>query len=363
MSLPRSIPALAAAWFALLFSACSATGGLFSGEDALDPDEVPAALAEAEAALARDDAQASVELLVPASRAVGLAPELRDRVQVDLEKSAQRRIAQLSGPDSDPDDLAALVDLELPRQIAVQAGLAAARRYVDTGVPVEAYDLLKRLDDRFPLHHERVASGNLMADIGLSLTDDTPTLFGWFDTLGEAQEILEYVILKTPWARRCDEAYMALSVLYENDEEWRLAIERAEGLVLNHPASPLAIPAQARVPALRLAMIASPEYDRQELDRARQELQEWLVTHGANELEPKVRLDLADCLARLCESDLEISRFYDTVGNAFGAQRHARRAIEEARDAGDAERLRRAEEWQRALPPAKNPITGTEALP
>lgn len=357
----RPIPAFAAAFLLQLLAGCSSTN-LFTS-DALDPEDVPAALAEATAALARDDAQEAVELLVPASRAIGLAPEVRDRVQIDLERSAGRRIEQLSGPDSDPDDLAALVELELPRQIAVQAGLAAARRYVEVGEPMDAYDLLKKLDERFPLHHERVASGNLMADIGLSLKDDTPTLFGWFDTLGEAQEVLEYVILKTPWARRCDEAYMALSVLYEQDEDWDLAIERSEGLVLNHPGSPLAIAAQARVPELRLRKLASPEYDRQELDRARQELQEWLVAHGSDDLEPKVRLELADCLVRLCESDLGISRFYDTVGNAFGAQRHARRAVQEARDAGDDERLKRAEEWQRSLPPAVNPRDGTETLP
>lgn len=359
--LPRSIPAWAAAILLLFLASCSSTG-LF-GSDALDPDEVPGALKEADAAMARDDAQEAVELLVPASRAVGLTPEMRDRVQIDLEKSAQRRIEQLSGPDADPDDLAELVELELPRQIAVQAGLIAARRYVAAGEPMDAFELLQKLDTKFPLHHERVAAGNLMADIGLSLADDTPTLFGWFDTLGESQEVLEYVILKAPWARRCDEGYMALSKIYEQDEEWTFAIERAEGLVLNHPGSPLAITAQARVPELRLRMITSPEYDREQLERARQELQEWLVAHAANALEPKVRLQLADCLVRLCESDLNISRFYDTVENPFGAQRHARRAIAEARDAGDAARVKRAEEWQRSLPPATNPLDGTETLP
>jgi outer membrane protein assembly factor BamD (BamD/ComL family) len=152
-------------------------------------------------------------------------------------------------------------------------------------------------------------------------------------------------------------------VLYENSTEWPLAIARAEGLVLNHPGSPLAIAAQARAPELRLKRIQSPEYDRQELERARQELQEWLVTHSTNVLEPKVRLDLADCLVRLCESDLQISKFYVTVKNPFGAQRHARRAIEEARDSGDAERLAAAEAWQLTLPPATDPITGSEVLP
>ncbi|MBL8862108.1 MAG: hypothetical protein JNK02_08855 [Planctomycetes bacterium] len=354
----RLLPFLAA----VLLAGCSSTGGLF-GSDALDADEVPAALEAAQAARAAGDPGRAVKLLAPASRARGLAPELRDRVQVELESSAQARIEELSQPGTDPDDLAELVELGLPRQIAVQAGLAAARRYVESGEPMDAYDLLKRLDDKFPLHHERLASGNLMADIGLALSDDTPTLFGWFDTLGESQEVLEYVILKAPWARRCDEAYLALSRMYEADRNWQLAIARAEGLVLNHPGSPLAVAAQARVPKLRLQMLASPEYDRQELERARRELQEWLVTHTASDLQEEVRLDLADCLARLCESDLMISRFYDKVGNAFGAQRHARRAVEEARDAGDAQRLARAEAWQRGLPPADNPVRPGEALP
>ena len=127
--------------------------------------------------------------------------------------------------------------------------------------------------------------------------------------------------------------------------------------------SPLSIPAQARVPSLRLLKLTSPEYDRQELEKARQELQAWLVTHTASTLEPRVRLELADCLARLCESDLQISRFYDTVENPFGAQRHARRAVQEARDAGDSERLARAEEWLASLPPAVNPRTNTDVLP
>ncbi len=346
----------------LASSGCSSTG-LFSGHDGLDPEDVPPALVEAEAALARDDAQKALEILGPASRSIGLTPEVRDNVQLQLEKAAQRRIEQLSGPDSDPDELADMVELELPRQIAVQAGLAAARRYVDMGEPMDAYDLLKKLDDKFPLHHERVASGNLMADVGLALTNDTPTLFGWFDTLGEAQEVLEYVILKTPWAKRCDEAYWALSASYEVDQNYRLAIERAQGLVLNHPGSPLATPAQARVPQLRLSMLASTEYDRQELTVTRQELQEWLVRHGGHELELQVRIELGDCLRRMCESDLLISRFYDTVDNPFGARRHAQRAIEEARDAGDAERVAKAEAWLASLPKAVNPLTGTETLP
>jgi hypothetical protein len=343
---------------------CAGCSSLFGGGSAgMDAERVPGAITEAEQALKRDDADRAMELMSSASRSTGLPPETRDRVQGLLERSAQRRIEQLSAPDSDPDDLAELVELELPRQIAVEAGLAAARRYVAIGEPMDAYEVLKRLDTKFPMHHERVAAGDMMADIGLSLKDDTPTLFGWFDTRGEAQEVMEYVILKAPWSHRCDQCYAALSQMYEEDGEWALAIERAEGLVLNHPGSPLAPQAQARVPQLRLARLRSPEYDRSELSKARAELQEWLVGHPGHELEPTARLQLADCLRRLCVSDLTISRFYAKVDNPFGARRHALRAVEEARDAGDAEREREASEWLAGLPAVNNPVSGTGTLP
>ncbi len=343
-----------------LWAGCST---LWGGDQGMDPARVPGAIVEAEQALARDDAARAMELMGSASRTRGLSPQTRDRVQVALEQSARRRVEQLSAPGSDPDDLAELVELEVPRQIAVQAGLLAARAYVAQGDPMDAYRLLKRLDERFPLHHERNAAGDLLADVGLSLKDDNKTLFGWFDTRGEAQEILEYVILRTPWARRSDECFFALSRLYEDDREWDLAITRAEGLLLSHRTSPLAPEAQARIPRLRLRMLRSPEYDRSQLERARVELQEWLVTHPGHAFEPKVRLDLADCLRRLCESDLFISRFYARVDNAFGARRHAERAVAEARDANDPERVRATEAWLATLPPVQNPVTKTEVLP
>jgi hypothetical protein len=238
----------------------------------------------------------------------------------------------------------------------VTAAVRAAVLLRDRGEPMEAFELIKRVDAKFPLHHERVAAGDLLAGIGLSLAKDEPTFLGLFDTRDEAQEVLEYLILNAPWCPRCDEAYATLAELYAQDEEWRLAIERLEQLVLHHPASPLVPSARLRIPSIRLEAHKSPEYDRSELLRARRELEAWLRDHPGDERQREARVQLADCLLRLADSDLAIAEFYRRVDDPYGARLHAERAVEEALAAGDEGRAGRARSLIAALPERRAPV-------
>lgn len=326
-------------------------------------EDAPKAMQKAEIALDRQDAEKALAWIRAALASPGLPTEQRDRAQILLESAAQMRLEQLSTPQSDPDDLADLVDLDLPRQIAVTAGMRAARRMFEKGEPMDAFKVLKKLDKKYPLHHERQAAGDLLVEIGLSMKDDGPGWLGLFTTRDEAQEVLEYAILNAPWAKRSDEAYAALSKLYEQDRDWSLAIDRAEKLVLNHPNSPLRKAIQAHIPELRLEALKTPEYDRTALVKARSELEEWLTAYKGDELESKVRLDLADCLRRLCDNDMIVSRFYARVNNAYGARMHAGRAVEEAHDAGDDTREKTAQSWLAELPEAKDPLAGQGNAP
>lgn len=330
----------------------------------LEPEEVPDALAQAEQALARGDSETAIEWMLAASRARGLPVEMRDRVQVQLEKACAQRIEALSADPEGADDLADMVDIDLPRQLAVEAGLRAATRMVEEQRDLDAYDVLKKLDTKFPLHHERQRAGDLMCDVGLRAIADGAGFLGFWSHQDEGQAILEYVILNAPWAKRCDEAYLALYTFYEDDHEWNLAIERAEQLVLNHPASTLRPAAQARVPHIRLASIKSPEYDRGALSKAQFELQEWLLAYaGQHELEQTVRIELGDALRRLSDNDMLVSRFYHRVDRPYGARRHAERAIVEAHEAGDERRVAAASEWLAELPAAADPREAAGAAP
>jgi hypothetical protein len=346
MRCPSAFRAFALSLVPLVLGGCAIVPSWAGGGNipkALEPAKVPEAIKTAEHDLEKGRTEQALERMRAASLAKDLEPELRDQVQRVLEKAAEKRIAELSAPGSDPDALADLLDLDLPRQIAVTAGLRAARMELEAGHGTDAFELVKKIDKKFPLHHERIASGDLLADIGFSLLTARTGWFGWFSGRDDAQEVLEYLILNAPWCSRCDQAYWKLADLYEEDRRWSLGIERLEQLVLNHPTSPLRPAAQARIPRLRIASIESPEYDRAALIRARGELETWLRGYAGHELEHSVRLALAECLTRLAENDLTVAGFYARVGSPGGVRHHATRAVEEATSAGDASRVARAE--------------------
>lgn len=318
----------------------------------LDPDRVPHSIERAQTELAAGNTQRALKWMRSASESSGLATEMREEVQRLLETAADRRIQELSLPGTDPEELADMVDLGLPRQIAVSAGMIGARKMFEAGDAMDGYRLLKKLDQKFPLHHERVAAGDLLVEIGLWLVEHGRGFWGLYKSTDDAQEVLEYVILTEPSATHCDEASAALARIYETEREYKLAIDRHNQLVLDHPQSPLKPWSQARIPHLRLVRHRSPEYDRSELLKARTELEEWLASYAGQEHETEVRIDLGDAWWRLSRSDLVIADYYTTVGNAFGARHHASRAVEEARLAGDEDLVREAEATLKRLPAA-----------
>ncbi|MFN0245167.1 MAG: tetratricopeptide repeat protein [Planctomycetota bacterium] len=359
---------------ALLFApACATVGSWMPGgperiPSKLSADEVPHALEEAEKELAKGDSERALEWMRAATVATGLPADTRERVRVMLDRASEQRVRDLSKPDSDPEDLGDLVGMDLPRQIAVSAGLEAARRMLADGEPMDAFHLVKKIDTKYPLHHERQAVGVFLGDLGLELSEDHSKFLFFYDRQEDAAEVLEYLILNYPRAPRCDEAYQTLARIYADDREWSQAIDRLEKLVLNHPESALRPQSEATIPRFRLSSIDSPEYDRGALDRARRELEAWLRNWPSRpgvppELEARVRLDLADSLRRLADSDRGIASFYVRVGNEVGAKWHAHRAVMEARQAGDAERVEEAEEILRELgvngvgpPPPSGPM-------
>lgn len=317
-------------------------------------DEVPHALEQAEKELAKGDSERALEWMRAASVATGLPAETRERVRAMLDRAAEQRVADLSTPDSDPEDLGDLVEMDLPRQVAVSAGLEAARRMHADDEPMDAFHLVKKIDTKYPLHHERQAVGVFLGDLGLELSKDHGKFLFFYDRQEDAAEVLEYLILNYPRAPRCDEAYDTLAGIYADDREWSHAMDRLEKLILNHPDSSLRAESEATIPRFRLSSIQSPEYDRGALERARTELEAWLRNWPSRpgvppELEARVRLDLADSLRRLADSDRGIAHFYVRVGNEVGAKRHANRALVEARQAGDAERVDEAENILRDL--------------
>jgi hypothetical protein len=161
---------------------------------------------------------------------------------------------------------------------------------------------------------------------------------------------LDYLVLTYPLESRCDQAFYKLAQMYEHDRLFELARERHEELLYAHIKSPLAVASEARIPHLRLAGLKSPEYDRREMLKARDELEAWLKHHSGDELEAQVRYDYADCLARLVENDMNVARFYRRISQPYGARFHAARALADAQAAADPKLVASATELLATIP-------------
>jgi hypothetical protein len=327
--------------------------------------EVEAAVALAESELATPGgAEVALARLSVASKTGGVPAALRGRLQRSLDAAAEARLTELAGEGGSPRELEDMLDLDLPRDLSVRAGIAAADLFLQEGERMKCYRLLKRLDQEYPFHSERQAAGSLVFAAGRSLALDRGRYGLLFHYRTLAPEVLEYFTDNYPQtrakvtddARGADgaprgrllgpEAFQLLAQHYERNKRIDLAIERHEDLVLFYPGVPEVITSRAAIPRLRLADQASPEYDRRELERARKELLDWQADYRQTAdlaLIETVELELTDCIRRLADNDLVVARFYRRVKNFEGAEYHARRALEQARDGEDESQIEEAE--------------------
>lgn len=310
-------------------------------------EDVEDSLARAEALAAAGDRRQALEILQEARGLRGLDPEIRDEIERRTEAVAHERLAELE-QEGDPKELENLMEMGLPRQLAVTAGVAAAERWLERGKPKKTVKLIRELDEKFPFHHERVRAGQVLFDAGYSMSQG-PRRWSIFTSRDNGRDALEYLCDKYVSDPHWDEAAFRVGQIYEEDRKWFDARKWYEDLVFFRPESPLVPDARARVPRMRLASIASPEYDRTEILTARSELERWLEIYPDHELAERVRSDLADCLTRLWKSDMLIAHFYERNGKPVGARFHAERARETAGRLDAPELSAETEEFLRKL--------------
>lgn len=334
----------------LVAPGCALFHSSSSAEGAAAADEL---VTRAESDLAAGKNAQALSELRDARESDSLSSEQKSRIDLLLERCAEARIGELSKAGSDPDDMEELFDLNLPRQIAITAGVRTAKLMLDQGEPVDAYSMIKKVDTRYPpagTHHERVLAGDILFEAGMKLAESHFSIFGLFSDQDDAKAILEYLVQNYPKEQRCDQAYRRLAKLYEGDRLWSTALERHQDLVTYHLDSPLAIESEWRIPHLRLVALRRPDYDRRELLRALDELNAWLQAHAGNEFEARAAADRKECRKRLAQSDLIVAHFYTEVEKWEGARIHAERALALARQSGDASTISKAERCIAGLP-------------
>jgi hypothetical protein len=293
----------------------------------------------------------------------GLPSEQRAEIERLLERAAEANIERLGRDSARPAELAEMLELPIPRQLAISAAVRAARLWLEADKPYKAYKLLAKIDKKYPpagTHHELREAGSILAEAGLKQIADKSSFLGFFRADEDGAEILEYLVETYPTEPRCDEAYARLAEYYIGDKRWDIAQEKYEDLLVWHPDSPLAPEAEAQIPRMRLRGLKHPQYDRAELDTARRELESWLERHGGADggedpaafaaLEARVRRDLADAMLRLIENDLATARFYRRIDQWDGARLRATRALMTAEATGHQRSIERARALLDGLP-------------
>ena len=304
----------------------------------------------AEEEFARGHALVAIDRLLPVRELVGVVPAERNLAEALIERAVEDLLGRDGDAHLDADALYQVWRRKLPLRLRASVGVTVAARMLEEGDRIEASRMLRRVEREIPQHTERAAAGDIIARAGLSLARDDRryALIRRYESRGITA--LEFLVLTYPLEARCDEAYAELARIYEKRHNLDLAIARSEELTIYHPRSPFATVAEARLPYLRLQRLKRDSYDRQEMLRARKEIDSWLTHHPGHELEGWVREVRLECLRRLAGSDLVVARYYDRIDRPFGVRMHAERALEEARAAGAAAEAEEAQALLDALP-------------
>jgi hypothetical protein len=176
----------------------------------------------------------------------------------------------------------------------------------------------------------------------MDLADDDGRYLLFFKYASLAPQVLEYLALEYPTHPETDDALARLAAIYEDERLWSDAIVKHQELVLWAASSPFRSASEASIPRLRLAAMKRPDYARDSLLQARDELVRWLASHPTHELRPDVERMLVDARQRLADNDLIVARFYLVIESAAGVRFHALRAEGEARLAGNLDQVAEA---------------------
>ncbi|MCZ6596389.1 MAG: hypothetical protein O7B99_01990 [Planctomycetota bacterium] len=317
----------------------------------------------AEQEIERGELEAALERLIAVRGVDSLPPEARFRSERLIDRCAGLLIDSYSQPGVDSGELEALWEQELSSRMRARAGVRAAAQLLAEGSRILAVKQIRAVESELPLHQERQAAGEVLAEAGFSLIRD-PGRYWLVRRYGSRGiEALEFLVVTYPLDPSCPQAYSALAQAYEDRGNLDLALEQLEYVLRYHIKSEYAVRSEARLPYLRMQRLERTDHDRNELLTAQSELRTWLRKHTGHELEEWVRATENACMVWLADSDVRLARYYVRTDNPFGARLHALRALDEATEAGDPGLVAQAQDLLDALSPEPAESHGAEAGP
>jgi len=309
-------------------------------------------LQNAQADLDAGDLLGATRLLIELRQKRGLVPEELYQTDHLLNLAATRLFQRVEEDGSGSEGMRYLFELRLPARLRASAGLRMAELLFEEGHPVQAYRAVTNVERKLPNHPMRQKAAEVLARTGTYMLEKGGTYNLIFSYKARGAAALEFLVERYTSSKHCAPAYALLAQHYEADSDYDLALERWENLILYHGEHELVPEATARMPYLRLVRMQRDDYSRQELLRAKQELERWLSYYPDLEQAAWVAENLAICHERLAQNDLGVARFYRQINAPLGARLHAERALVEAKLAKSEDTIARIEALLAKLPPA-----------
>ena len=200
-----------------------------------------------------------------------------------------------------------------------------------TGKAWKAFRVIRTFPDdhRFSPFAPQVEEVHFRIGAELIQSESTYFLFGSDQDDGEL--ILGEFVERYAASRHADDALRLLGDLAIEEERWFDAQRRFEQLIQDHPTSEwTSLASFRRVMAIH-AELLGPEYDLPSMDRARNELRDYLATAPER---PEFRDAASTAYEQVAGWIIERHRidaeFYRTIGNAYGERFHLEALVADA---------------------------------
>jgi outer membrane protein assembly factor BamD (BamD/ComL family) len=213
-------------------------------------------------------------------------------------------------------------DIYPPPQKA-RYGLLLARATYQTGEPWAAFLILRRFPDEFPHSEDRLEVEELVFDIGREMSGSDKTFFIFSSDRADAQQILTHLIQRYPRTTHLADALQILGELAFEDEDFLTAHARFKDLLQQQPDSEWAPLARFRIAMSEFRVLEGPEYDLEQMQRARNELEGFLANPPESpSFVSEARAALQVVVSWMAERHLLIADFYKTIDNPVGELHH-----------------------------------------
>ncbi len=205
--------------------------------------------------------------------------------------------------------------------------LATAR--TDLGKFWDAYLALEEFPRKFPTSRYRATAARLEYNAGKQLAGTGWTFLGMFSDLSDATKILEHFVTYYSRSQWLPDALRILGEAAYQQRAYDVAIERFQELAQRSPGSAWSDLASYRIALANFRLIEGPDYDAGQMERARRELTGYLQSDTTNEkFLSNARAALSTVLRWQERKEIQLAKFYVTVGKPRGARLHLQRVLD-----------------------------------